>query len=271
MNEADLLVVFGASFSNHSGIARKPTIQVDRDPLQLGRVHAVSTPLLGDIGVTVARLCEELGSNLDAVDQRADIAARRELWLREKQRRAADDRGGGVSSAAIFEAMTRLTPDDAVLNVDVGNNTYAFGRYFECSGQQSVVMSGYLGSIGFAYPAAIGTAAAAPDRTSIAVAGDGGFTQYMGELTTAVKYGLPIKLLLLNNGELGKISKEQQAEQFDVWATALHNPNFARFAENCGALGVRVDDATQLDRAIEDAFAHEGPAVIEVMADPLLL
>ena len=270
MNEADLLVVLGASFSNHSGIARKPTIHVDRDPLQIGRVQPVSTPLLGSIGVTVRRLCDELGAT-EAVDQRADIAARRALWMAEKRSRAADDRGGGVSSAAIFDSLSRLAPSDAILDVDVGNNTYAFGRYFMCSGDQPVVMSGYLGSIGFAYPAAIGTSVAAPERMSIAVAGDGGFAQYMGELTTAVKYDLPIKLLLLNNGELGKITKEQQAEMFDVWATSLHNPHFARYAENCGAFGVRVEANADLDAAIEQAFAHDDPAVVEVMADPLLL
>jgi thiamine pyrophosphate-dependent acetolactate synthase large subunit-like protein len=270
MNEADLLVVLGASFSNHSGIAQKATIQVDRDPLQLGRVQAVSTPILGSIGVTIDRLCDTLGAT-EAVDQRPDIEARRALWEREMRSRAADDRGGGVSSAAIFESLTRLAPSDAVLSVDVGNNTYAFGRYFQCSGDQPVVMSGYLGSIGFAYPAAIGTQVAAPDRMSIAVAGDGGFAQYMGELTTAVKHELPIKLLVLNNGELGKITKEQQAEMFDVWATSLHNPNFARYAENCGALGVRVEASAHLDAAFEAAFAHDGPAVVEVMADPLLL
>ena len=191
--------------------------------------------------------------------------------MAEKRSRAADDRGGGVSSAAIFDSLSRLAPSDAILDVDVGNNTYAFGRYFMCSGDQPVVMSGYLGSIGFAYPAAIGTSVAAPERMSIAVAGDGGFAQYMGELTPAVKYDLPIKLLLLNNGELGKITKEQQAEMFDVWATSLHNPHFARYAENCGAFGVRVEANADLDAAIEQAFAHDGPAVVEVMADPLLL
>ena len=212
-----------------------PTIQVDRDPIQLGRMHPISTPLLGSIGLTAGRLSDELG-DVAAVDQRDDIAGRRAIWQQEKRSREVDDRGGGVASAAVFESLSRLAPQDAVLAVDVGNNTYAFGRYFECSGEQSVVMSGYLGSIGFAFPAAIGTQVAAPERMSIAVAGDGGFAQYMGELTTAVKYELPIKLLIPNNGELGKISKEQQAEQFDVWETSLHNPNFARYAEDCGRL-----------------------------------
>ena len=112
--------------------------------------------------------------------------------------------------------------------VDVGNNAYSFGRYYESKANNSFIMSGYLGSIGFAFPAAMGAWAAVGDtRPVIAVAGDGGFMQYLGELTTAVKYNMPITLILLNNSELGKISKEQRAGEFKVWKTGLHNPNFA--------------------------------------------
>jgi thiamine pyrophosphate-dependent acetolactate synthase large subunit-like protein len=166
--------------------------------------------------------------------------------------------------------MNRQVPDNAVIAVDVGNNTYSFGRYFECTAQ-SVLMSGYLGSIGFGYPAAMGAWAAAPDRPIIAVTGDGGFGQYAMELTTAVKYGMNITHILLNNHELGKISKEQRAGEWDVWQTSLHNPNFAAFAENCGAPGIRVTEGSQLDEAILKALTHEGPAMVEVIADTELI
>ena len=166
--------------------------------------------------------------------------------------------------------MSRHVPDNAVITVDVGNNAYSFGRYFECTAQ-SVLMSGYLGSIGFGYPAAIGAWAAAPERPTICVTGDGGFGQYMGELTTAVKYGMKITHVLLNNFELGKISKEQRAGQWDVWQTSLHNPNFTRYAENCGAYGIRVSKNSELDAALEKALAYNGPALVEVMTDSQLI
>ena len=162
--------------------------------------------------------------------------------------------------------MNRTVPEDAVLAVDVGNNTYSFGRYFECAAQ-SVLMSGYLGSIGFALPAAMGAWAAAPERKIVAVAGDGGFGQYMGELTTAVKCGMDITLVLINNGELGKISKEQRAAEMAVWQTSLHNPNFAEFAKLCGAWGRRVTEKDELEGAIRAGLAHRGMALIEVMGD----
>ncbi|HEY8060027.1 MAG TPA: thiamine pyrophosphate-dependent enzyme [Acidimicrobiales bacterium] len=271
MNESDLLVVFGASFSNHTGIADyKPTIQVDADPMALGRFHPITVGLQGDVGVSALALAEAVRASDGRVDQRTDVAERWSIWRAEKQRRLADDRGSGVSSAAVFAAMTRQVPDDAVIAVDVGNNTYSFGRYFECTAQ-SVLMSGYLGSIGFGFPAAMGAWAAAPDRPIVAVTGDGGFGQYLAELTTAVKYGMDITHVLLNNSMLGKITKEQRAVHFDVWQTSLHNPDFAAYAELCGAHGRRVTDPADLDDAIATALAHPGAALVEVIADPDLV
>jgi thiamine pyrophosphate-dependent acetolactate synthase large subunit-like protein len=172
----------------------------------------------------------------------------------------------------VFDAMSSAVPQDAVLCVDVGNNAYSFGRYFEVSGGQDVLMSGYLGSIGFAFPAAMGAWAAVGDsRPVISVSGDGGFGQYAMELTTAVKYGMNITHVLLNNGELGKISKEQRAGEWQVWQTSLHNPDFAAFAELCGARGYRVARADQLAEALGAALEHPGPALVEVVADPLLV
>ena len=274
MNESDLIVAFGASFSNHTGIAPyKPIVQVDFDPMALGRFHPVDVPVLGHVGVTA----EALHATLDAAEEAradavaAEVAERWALWRAEKTSRVADDRGRGVNSAAIFDALGRLSPADAVICVDVGNNTYSFGRYFEVQ-RQSVLMSGYLGSIGFGFPAAMGAwAAVGGERSVLAVSGDGGFGQYAMELTTAVKYGMDITHVLLNNGELGKITKEQLAGQFEVWQTSLVNPSFAAFAELCGAYGVRVTDRGELDGAIAEALAHPGPALVEIICDPALV
>ena len=277
MNEADCLLVFGASFSNHTGItSKKPTIQIDYDPMSLGKFHAVDVPVWGEIGVTARLLGERLGEPA-AVDQRGEIAERWKIWRREKARRLAETRGRGVSSSAVFAALTRAVSEDAIITVDVGNNAYSFGRYFECT-RQAVLMSGYLGSIGFAFPAAMGAWAATREddprfagRQVVSVSGDGGFGQYMGELTTAVKYGMNITHVLLNNGELGKISKEQRSGSWEVWQTDLLNPSFADYAGLCGALGIRVTDEAELDRALTEALAHEGPSLVEVVTDPELV
>ena len=270
MNEADLLIVVGASFSNHTGIAPyKSIVQIDDDHAAIGRFHGVDVGVLGDAAVTLAALSAHVGATA-AVDQRADVAARWALWRSEKDRRAGDVSQAGVGSAAIFAALGRHCPSDAVICVDVGNNTYSFGRYFETTGQD-VLMSGYLGSIGFGYPAALGAWAAAPSRPIVAVTGDGGFGQYLAEVTTAVKYGIPVRHVLLDNGVLGKISKEQRAAEYDVWQTSLHNPDFAAYATLCGATGITVDDAAGLDEAFAELFAAEGPATVAIRSDPELI
>jgi pyruvate oxidase len=175
-----------------------------------------------------------------------------------------------VSAAAVFDALSRHLPYDAVVTVDVGNHAYSLGRYLESAGQP-VLMSGYLGSIGFGYPAALGAWAAAPGRPVVAVTGDGGFGQYATELTTAVKYGIPLKHVLLDNHALGKISKEQLAEDYPVWHTSLHNPDWAGYAQLCGATGIRVTSRDQLYEAMTALFASDGPALLCVEQDAELL
>ncbi len=274
MNESDLIIVLGASFANHTGIATyKTLIQIDHDPMALGRFHAVDVPVLGDVGVTARLLADHAAeTGRRPSDPRADLAERWAIWTEEKAGRRADDNGNGLNTAAVMDTLGRRIAEDAVICVDVGNNTYSFGRYFEASGGQDLLMSGYLGSIGFAFPAAMGAwAAVGGSRQVVSISGDGGFGQYAMEFTTAVKYGMNITHVLLNNGELGKISKEQRAGEWEVWQTGLHNPDFSQFAELCGGRGFRVTSTSDLDGMVAEALAHDGPALVEIMTDALLV
>ena len=272
MNEADLLIVLGASFSNHTGITpKKPIIQVDYDPMALSKFHKVDCALWGEINVTVSQLKSDLKGKTSTLNLQNEIAERWSIWKEEKASRMNDNQNDGISSIAVFEAMNKVTPKNAVITVDVGNNAYSFGRYFEAT-NQSVLMSGYLGSIGFALPAAMGAWAAVQNTRPVwSVSGDGGLGQYLSELTTLVKYNMPIKHILINNSELGKISKEQRAGEHDVWKTSLHNPNFADFANNCGALGIRVENPEDLIPAMEKIKAHNGPALLDIVCNAALI
>jgi pyruvate oxidase len=268
MARSDCLLVLGASFSNHTGIATYvPTIQVDLDRITLGKFHPVEVPLWGDIGRTLSLLMDRLPAG-DRPDQRAAISRRTERWQREKERRAAlIDGQGRMHPAAVFAALGEAAPEDAVIAVDVGNNAYAFGHYFECKPGQDVLMSGYLGSIGFGFPAAMGAWAATGGRRKvIAITGDGGFGQYMAEFTTAVKYGMAITHVLLNNSELGKISREQISAIRPVWQTELVNPDFGAYARSCGGRGYRVDRSADLPAVLSEAMAGAGPALVEVIS-----
>ena len=251
-------------------------MQVDFDRMHLGKFHPVDVPVWGEIGVTAGMMCEGLPKTLAVEDQVPEIAERWAIWRDEKASRVQDDRGHGVNSSSIFAVLSKLAPEDAIISVDVGNNTYSFGRYFECSGQ-SVLMSGYLGSIGFGFPAAMGAWAATQDfddlkgRKVISVSGDGGFGQYAMEFTTAVKYGMDITHILLNNSELGKITKEQKAGDWPVWQTSLHNLSFSAFARACGGHGERVTEPAALEDAIKKALDHKGPSLVEVITDAELV
>lgn len=282
MNECDTILVFGASFSKHTGITtKKKLIQVDYDLMNLGKFHGVDIPVWGEIGVTAKLLQDELAKSKNHVkeDRKGEIAERWKLWRAEKNKRMKDDKGKGINSSSIFAFLSKHSPKDAVIAVDVGNNTYSFGRYFECKDNQAVLMSGYLGSIGFALPAAIGAWTATQEedakfkgRKVISVSGDGGLGQYLADITTAIKYKMNITHILLHNQELGKISKEQRSGGFDVWQTSLHNPDFAKFVESCGGLGIKVGpkEPAKLDPAIAKAMEYPGFALVEIMSDPLL-
>ena len=220
---------------------------------------------------TQFKYAAELKGLTNTIDQRNEIAERWEIWKREKATRLLETSENGISSIAVFETMNKLTPENAVMCVDVGNNAYSFGRYFEPK-NQDFLMSGYLGSIGFALPAANGAWTAVGDsRPVVAVAGDGGLCQYLAEITTLVKYDMPVKLIVINNHELGKISKEQRAGEFDVWKTSLSNPNFAEFARSCGAWGKRVEKEEDLEAAMAELFAEPKAGVLEIMTDVNLI
>ncbi len=273
MNESDVLLVIGASFSNHTGITpKKPTIQIDFDPMSLSKFHKVDVAVYGEISRTVGLISDKIELfSKNKIDQKREISDRWNIWKAEKQKRLGEDRHKGVSSIAVFNALNKYAPENAIMCVDVGNNAYSFGRYFE-SKKHTFLMSGYLGSIGFALPASMGAwAAVGNDRPIISVAGDGGLCQYLAEFTTLVKYKMAIKLIVINNNELGKISKEQRAGGWDKWATDLINPNFAEYAESCGGLGVQVTDRSELEAAMNQIMNHNGPALLEVKTDVRLI
>ncbi len=270
MNSADLLIVFGASFSQHTGIDKsKPIIQVDNERMALAKFHAVDNPIWGDVGITAKMFYEKLSNNSISEISLEEIFQRKIMWRKDKKERSLINNGNGLNSVFIFEQLSELIPENALISLDVGNNTYSFGRYFECKNQR-VILSGYLGSIGFSFPAAIGAYYAAPNKPIVSISGDGGFGQYMGEFNTAVLYNINITHILLNNNELGKISKEQRNMKVPIWKTGLNNPNFADYANSCGGFGIRVTNNEELKNAITSALNYQGPAIVEIISDPLL-
>jgi len=267
--KSDLIVVFGAGMAPHTGVTPKRTVvRVDTDHLAARRnTPNVAVFALADAGDAARQLLATTQPK-DRTAIREWLASRKAWWGDRKASRRGLDRDGRITGASVFQALGEVIPDDAIVALDVGNTTYSFGRYFEATAQR-IAMSGWLGSIGYALPGALGAAAAFPEHTIVAVAGDGGFGQYAMELSTVAKYGLNIKVVLLVNDELGKITAEQQLAETHVWATSLENPSFAGMATSLGMLGTSVETVEDLDQGMADLFAHDGPGLLEIRSSKL--
>ncbi|MCL1595646.1 MAG: thiamine pyrophosphate-dependent enzyme, partial [Actinomycetia bacterium] len=266
---SDLIVVFGGGLAPHTGITDKRTVvRIDTDPLAARRnSHNVAVFALSDAGEAAASLVTAC-TTADRPELRAWIESRWEWWRSRKLARRGVDSDGKLTGASVFHELAKQIPSDAIVALDVGNTTYSFGRYFEADGQR-VVMSGWLGSIGYALPAAIGAATAYPKLTIVAIAGDGGFGQYAMELATVAKYSLNVKVVLLSNDELGKITAEQQLASTHVWSTSLKNPSWAGMATSLDLFGERVETPDELAQGMEALFAHKGPGLLEIASSKL--
>jgi len=133
---------------------------------------------------------------------------------------------------------------------------------------QKMLMSGYLGTMGFGLPAALAAQLVYPDRQVVCITGDGGFSMVMADFLTAVKYELPVKLFLMNNHQLAMIMQEQKVENYPNWQTQLYNPDFASYARECGGTGINVKDPDKLRTAVSEALDTEGPVLVDIETDP---
>jgi len=134
--------------------------------------------------------------------------------------------------------------------------------------QHTLLMSGYLATMGFGLPSAIASKLAFPDKQVVCITGDGGFAQVMGDFLTAVENNLDIIVVILNNKELAMISVEQKVEGYPKFATELKNPEFADYAISCGGVGYNVKEPNELREALEKAMAANKPAIVDVATDP---
>jgi pyruvate oxidase len=166
-----------------------------------------------------------------------------------------------------MKVLSEVIPAEAVISLDVGENQWWFGRNFRMK-QQRFTMSGYLATMGFGLPASIAAKIAYPDRPVFCITGDGGFSMAMADFITAVKYDLLMVIVILNNHQLGMIQVEQMMEHYPNFATDLLNPDFARYAEICGGVGIHVSRPEELRPALITAMSHKRPVIIDVETDP---
>ena len=176
-----------------------------------------------------------------------------------------DGDGAPLHPQTVAAAIDQLASDDAVFLPDVGSPVVWAARYLTMNGRRRLVGSFNHGTMANALPQAIGVQASHPDRQVVTLSGDGGVAMMFGELLTLRQLNLPVKVVVFNNGSLAFVDLEMKAAGIVNYATDLDNPNFADVARAIGLHGLRVERPDELDGALRDAFAHDGPAVIDVV------
>jgi pyruvate dehydrogenase (quinone) len=266
----DTLLIVGSSFPYiefypKPGQAR--AVQIELDPQKIGLRYPVEIGLVGDSIRVLRRL-------IPLLDRNAERG-----WLEAAQRGKAEwqklmeERGTHpdmpMKPQVVAHELGRLIKDDAIIATDSGTITTWVARHVPIRGEQMFSLSGNLATMSCGLPYAIGAQAAYPDRQVVAFVGDGGFTMLMGEIATAVKHELPIKVIIIKNNSLGQIKWEQMVFLGNPeYVCDLHPIDFAAFARACGAKGMSVERPEECRRVLEEALATPGPVVVEALVDP---
>jgi len=242
-------------------------IQVDVRGEQIGRRTRVDVGLVGQVKPTLAALLPRLSDK----SERKYLDACLEHYA--KTRKDLDDLAVGTPGRTpihpqyVARLINELASDNAIFTCDVGTPTVWAARYLRMNGQRRLLGSFTHGSMANALPQAIGAQAALPDRQVVTLSGDGGVAMLLGDLLTLRQHNLPVKVVVFNNGSLGFVELEMKAAGLLAYGTDLVNPNFAKLAEAADIAGTRVEQPEELAPALRTAFAHRGPALIEVLVN----
>ena len=266
MDDCDLLIVIGSSFSDMTQIPPKKTVQIDLNPLMIARQYPVEVGLLGNSAEILPQLLGMVQEKERPL-YREEIKNLKQEWL-DLLEEEADGTLTPVRPQYIIKVLNEELAEDAIITLDTGENGWWFGRNFWMKKTQKMLMSGYLGTMGFGLPAALAAQLVYPDRQVVCITGDGGFSMVMADFLTAVKYELPVKLFLMNNHQLAMIMQEQKVENYPNWQTQLYNPDFASYARECGGTGINVKDPDKLRTAVSEALDTEGPVLVDIETDP---
>ena len=183
-------------------------------------------------------------------------------------RRKLDNPDARVRPELLAAMVDRYAADDAVFTTDTGMSTVWLSRFVRMTGTRRLIGSYNLGSMANAMPQALGAAALDRSRQVVAFCGDGGLSMLLGDLITAVSHDLPVKLVVFDNGRLGMVKLEMEQVGLPEFGTVLHNPDFARVAEAMGMRGLRVEDPHDVEAAVREALAHDGPVLLDVLTNP---
>ena len=265
MEHCDALLMLGTDFPYRGFYPEGvPVIQVDIRGEQIGRRVPVEVALVGTVRDTINALLPLLAMKNDS--EHLDRMTAHYRRARVRLDHLATERSGGSPLHPQYVATTidRLAADDAIFIPDVGTPTIWAARYLHMNGKRRLLGSFTHGTMANALPQGIGAQASQPGRQVVALSGDGGLAMLLGELITLRQQHLPVKVVVFNNGALAFVELEMKAAGFVNYGTELDNPDFAGIARAVGLFGVTVGKADELEAALKAAFAHDGPALVDI-------
>ena len=264
----ETLLLLGTNFPYRQFYPAKARIaQVDIRAENLGRKSRIDLGLVGDVAATIdallpvledkadrtflERACEHYANNRHSLDELATGTAGRPP----------------VHPQHVARVVSELADDDAIFTCDVGEPTAWAARFLKMTKQRRLVGSFNHGSMANAMAQAIGAKATFPNRQVISLSGDGGFAMLMGDFLSLRQLDLPIKIIVFNNGSLAFVELEQKIAGFLDFGVELENPDFALMAEAVGIRGIRIEDPGEVETSIREAFAYEGPVLVDAVVN----
>lgn len=275
-HHCDVLFAVGARFDDRvTGDLKKfcpqaEIIHVDIDPSSIAKNVVVHIPIVGSVRAVLREMLRQMG------DEKADKAQTAAWWQQIEQWRAvnslhyakSEDR---IKPQQVIETLYKLTGGNAVIASDVGQHQMWVAQYFPFHEPRRWINSGGLGTMGFGYPAAIGAKVARPNEDVFCITGDGSIQMMIQEMTTALQYHIPVKILCLNNGYLGMVRQWQEFFYDKRYSMSYMEslPDFVKLAEAYGHSGVRIEKPQELENKLREVIAMKDKTVfIDIITDP---
>ncbi|MBW2285883.1 MAG: biosynthetic-type acetolactate synthase large subunit [Deltaproteobacteria bacterium] len=273
--ECDLLIAVGVRFDDRvtgrtEAFAPKAKIvHIDIDPTSIRKTIPVTVPIVGDCRITL----EKLNHLLAQEDFRSMRERRREWFERIAGWKAAGklayEQKETIKPQYVVETLYSLTQGEAIITTEVGQNQMWAAQYYHFDRPNSFITSGGLGCMGFGLPAAIGAQTACPDRLVVDIAGDGSIQMNIQEMATAMQHGLPVKVVVLNNGYLGMVRQWEELfyDQCYACTEMTHSPDFVKLAEAYGAVGLRATRPEEVRPVLEKGLAVNKPVIMDFQVE----
>jgi len=268
-HDADLLILLGTDFPYTEFLPRDNIAQVDIDASHIGRRTTVRYPVVGDVAATIENILPHIEEKTDR--SFLDTQLRNHAKILEGVVDAYTkkvEKKKPIHPEYVAALIDELADDDAIFTVDTGMCNVWAARYLTPNGRREEIGSFRHGTMANALPHAIGAQFVDRDRQVVSFSGDGGLGMLMGELLTVKQHELPVKAVVFNNSSLGMVKLEMLVAGMPDFGTDHDEVNFAAIAEAVGIKAIRIEDPKKLRKGLQEAFAHPGPVLVDVVTDP---